>query len=152
MLYSRPNRGAPTRLLLSQPFKHSFPDQSTLVGVGKVFEASVTHVVDARVDDDEVWLEPHTVAAVSLEQLPGVVSVERKVDDINAAIRVSFPQKTPQVGVNRFVVHDPPAVSRGFPQKNDAKRAGRLRSTHHRTPIAHGVRCCEGAIAVSKHA
>src|SRR4030095_12367411 len=98
-----------------------------------------------------VGLESHTVAAVSLEQLPGVVSVERKVDDINAPIRVSLPQTTPQVGVNRLVVHDSPAVSGGFPEQDDAKRAGRLRSTHHRTPIAHRVRCCEGAGAVSKY-
>src|SRR5262249_50025299 len=121
MLDSRPYRGASPRLLLSQPLEHAFPERGTWVRVGEVFEASVAHVVDARIDDDQIGLEPHTVAAESLEQLPGVVSVERKVDDINAPIRVSLPQKTPQVGVNRLVVHDPPTVSGGFPEQDDAK-------------------------------
>src|SRR5437016_11023650 len=130
MLDSCPNRGASTRLLLSQPLEHAFPDQSTWVRVGAVFETSVTHVVDARVYDEQVGFEPHTVAALSLHQLPGVVSVERKIDYVNAPIRVSRPQKTPHVGVDRLVVRDPPAVSSGFPEQDDAKRAGRLRSAH----------------------
>src|SRR5438105_11739808 len=109
MFDSRPDRGAPTRLLLSQPLEHSFPDQSTWIRVGEVFEARITHVVDACVDDDQVGLEPHAVAALSLEQLPGIVSVEPKVDDINTPIRVSLPQKTPHVGVDRLVVRDSPA-------------------------------------------
>src|SRR5437899_9924037 len=109
MLDSRPDGGASSCLLFSQPFEHAFPNQSTRIRIGEVFETSVTHVVDARVDDDRVGLEPHAITAQSLDKLPGVVSVEGKVDDVNTPVRVSLPQKTPHVGVDRLVVRYPPA-------------------------------------------